>query len=307
MKGIANWFSRWHGLPIATAVLVLAAMGVLLARGADQGGANVGGIGYLVVGFIALVLLVFVANLVVLLSGVDPDAASIAHRLTTGPEQQRLLERWLGRTRWARNVGGLSGIGWWLFGTSAQGDPLLCGVAGIAVGSVVAQLHHVRSPSGSRTASLDRRSVREYIPIEWERRMLVMSVLSVALVIAGFSSANGGGAVRWGAVSIVALASVHLVQRRVAARPRPALSGELHVADDLARGLAIDRGLAQPATYLSLALFAHGVGSLAATHGGAATAISVAAWLFALRLWWLNRRLGLDDVVPLTRAVPATV
>ncbi len=315
MKGIILWILRWRGMPVVAVGLVIVGAGTLIARGASTSdGADAGsdsavatGGGILALGVVAALFVLVALRVAVMFAGVDPDAASIAAGLTAYPDEQRLLTRWLERTRWARNVGGFAGLVWWLFGTSAHGDVLLCGVGGVAFGSMIAQLHQVRTQSGRRTASLDRRSMQEYLPAAWARRMVVLAALSGVLVVAAATADRPGSAARWGLASLVVLGLVHLVQRRVANRPRPALTAGLQFADDLARKLAIDRGLAQPATYFALVLFAHGAGRLTSDYGGTATAVSVIAWLYALRLWWRNRRLGLDRPLRVERPVAVEV
>jgi hypothetical protein len=97
------------------------------------------------------------------------------------------------------------------------------------------------------------------------------------------------------------LGGARLAQERVATRPRPAVSDKLTRADDLARELAIGRGLARPATFFALALVARGFFSLTPAIGGFAELLGGAAWLYALYLWWHNRRLGLDFLLTETR------
>jgi hypothetical protein len=170
----------------------------------------------------------------------------------------------------------------WIVGTSGRGDLLLLGTGGIAIGAMLAELHHVRPRKGPRTAGLRVRSVDDYLMSQDARRMIIVSLLAGAVVIVG---------------AVVALGTARLAQVRVATRPRPALSESLTRADDLARELAIGRGLARPATYFALALIARGCYSLMGVGGVIGNLGRVcggAAWLYALYLWWHNRRLGLD-------------
>jgi hypothetical protein len=83
----------------------------------------------------------------------------------------------------------------------------------------------------------------------------------------------------------------------VATRPRPAVSADLTRADDLVRALAIGRGLARPATFFALAVVARAWLALEPALGGVGPTLGMAAWLYALGLWWRNRRLGLDRLV----------
>ena len=307
MQRFTRWLLRWHGLPVVALLVFISLPVVLFARASSDSGGGASIPQLVVVGLLGVAVLVLVIRLPAMLAGVDPDAAVIAAGLTAAPDQQRLLTRWLQRTRWARNVGGVAGLVWWVFGTSLQGDVLLYGVGGVAIGSVAAQLHHVTRPSGTRTARLDRRTVADYLPPGWRRRMIATAALAAALAVAGLVLDDSGSAAPWGGAALVALGACHVVQRRVAGRPRPALATGLALADDLARQLAIDRGLAQPATYFALALIAHGASELEPSLGGWATLISVGAWLYALSAWWRNRRLGLDAVLDRPLPAPAPV
>jgi hypothetical protein len=79
------------------------------------------------------------------------------------------------------------------------------------------------------------------------------------------------------------------------------VSDKLTRADDLARELAIGRGLARPATFFALALVARGCFSLEPAIGDLARLLGGAAWVYAVYLWWHNRRLGLDFLLTETR------
>lgn len=249
------------------------------------------------VGLGVVLVVVLVVKIAVTLAGVDPDARLIADQLACKAEQRRLLGRWLERTRWARNVGGYVGITWWVVGTSFQGDVLLYGVAGITLGSMAAQLHHIRRSVGPRTASLDRRVLSDYLPVESRRRMSGIAATALIMIIAALVVSEARSAIWWGAAALTVLGLAYLVQRRVATRPRPALNSQLQQADDLARQLAIGRGLAHPASYCALAMIANGARSFEPAIGGVAIAISAAVWLYALGSWIENRRLGLDLLI----------
>jgi len=248
-------------------------------------------------GVVVVLVVVVVVRVAATLAGVDPDARLIADQLASQVEQRRLLVRWLERTRWARNVGGYAGITWWVLGTSFQGDVLLYGVAGITLGSMAAQLTQVRSPAGPRTASLDRRVILDYLPVKSRRRMIGIAAAAIVMTIGGIVVADTGSAIGWGVAALIVLGLAHLVQRRVATRPRPALNHELRQGDDLARELAIGRGLAHPASYCALALIAHGARNFEPVLGWASIAVSAAVWLYALGSWMDNRRLGLDFLI----------
>ena len=200
------------------------------------------------------------------------------------------------RARRARNIGGICGVVVWVLGTSLQGDLLLCGVGGIALGAMLAELHVVRPTTRSTHGDARRASARR-LPDRTRtatgcsrsaRRRLALAAAAIA--VDGFGTR---GVVRaW--LPCVVLGAAHLVQRRVASRPRPAIAASLRHADDLARELAIGRGLAQPATYFALALVARGAFLLRPELGDVTVLVGVAAWICALVMWWSNRRLGLD-------------
>ncbi len=305
MNVVTRWFTQHRRLPLMAGFLAVAIPFTFVARSTTDGSATAPG-QLVLIGLLLLALAVAIAQLGVMLAGVDPEATVIAQQLASAPDQQRLLTRFLQRTRWARNVGGLAGLTWWVIGTSLNGDILLYGVGGVAIGSMAAQLHHVRRPTGPRTASLDPRSVADYIPANWQRRMIVVAVMAGGLIVGGMAMSDARTATYWGVAALITLGGAHLIQRRVAGRPRPALASGLQQADDLARELAIDRGLAQPATYAALAIFAHGSRAFESSLGGIATALSVGAWLYALYAWWQNRRLGLDIVIGQRQPVAST-
>lgn len=296
MNRIIRWLSRGGGLPALTLLVVATSSVVFLGRSDDDATGATGAVGALLVGIVIVLLAVVVIRFVLLLGGIDPEAGDIARHLADDPHQQRLLSRWLRRTRWARNIGGIAGLTWWAFGTAGQGDVLFHGVAGIAVGSMVSQLHHVARTAGPRTAGLTARSVADYLPASAAKWMAGCGVAAATLIALGLVVDDGAAAVRWGVVALAVLAAAHAVQRRVAARARPALPDGLRDADDLARELAIDRGLARPAAYCALAAIAHGVGGLDALDDWARV-LAFVAWLTAFVLWWRNRRLGLDGLL----------
>ena len=245
--------------------------------------------------FVAMAALIgpILYNVGLLLAGVDVEASAIAEHLAGDPDQQRLLARWLARARWARFVGGLSGFLICVLGTT-NGDLLLLGTGGIAVGAMICELHHLRPRKGPRTATLTVRTVGDYLMRQDARRMISVGLVACAVGVAGAVSSDSRAAMWWALTALVVLAMARFAQQRVATRPRPALSSKLTRADDLARELAIGRGLARPATYFALVLVARGCYSLVPSIGDLGRTFGGAAWLYALYLWWHNRRLGLD-------------
>jgi hypothetical protein len=286
----------WNRLPSRlSSRWLLAAVSTLLVGSGFLfllGGNKVAVIATLVV--MAALISLFVLSLALQLAGLDADAAAIADHLAVDPEQRRLLTRWLSRARWARFVGGMSGCVICVLGTRGQSDLLLLGTGGLAVGAMLAELHHVRPRKARRTAGLRVRSVRDYLMHQDARRMVIVGLFACALVVMGIVNSNSRAAVWWGSSALAVLGLARLAQERVASRPRPALSEALTKADDLARELAIGRGLARPATYFALALIARGCYSLVGEVGDLGRTFGGAAWLYAAYLWWHNRRLGLD-------------
>ncbi len=235
------------------------------------------------------------------LAGMDGEAPQIAQHLAADRDQQRLLQRWLERARWARFVGGLAGLIVWVLGTQTHGDVLVLGTGGIATGAVLAELRHIRRTSGPRTARIEVRSVTDYLTRRDARRMIGVAVVAGGAAIAGAWNGDTRPATWWGLGALLALGVTGLAQQRVATRARPAVSDKLTRADDLARELAIGRGLARPATFFALALVARACFALESTIDDLAQVLGVAAWLCAFVLWWQNGRLGLDFLMSGTR------
>lgn len=300
-RGNSSWADRasrlapWRGATAVAIVIVIAAAGLFTVRVSSDGDAGSNGV-WMMVALAALLTVVFFVglSLVLRLAGVDGEAPAIAQHLAADPQQQRLLQRWLERARWARFVGGLAGLLVWLLATMAKGDILMFGTGGIAMGAVLAEMHHIRRTSGPRTARVQARQVSDYLLERDARWMIGVGAAAVGAAAVGVWSPDTRAATWWGLGSCAALGVSRLAQRRVAARARPAVSENLTRADDLARELAIGRGLARPATFFALALVARSFFALEPTIGGVAQVLGVAAWITAFVLWWQNRRLGLD-------------
>ena len=248
----------------------------------------------LTLGVLFTILFYVVLSLGLQFAGVDVDAPAIAQHLASEPDQQRLLQRWLERARWARFVGGFAGVVAWFLGTQTDGDLLVLGTGGIAAGAVLAEMHHIRRPAGPRTARLEVRTVADYLTRTDARRMIAVAAAATVTALVGVVSAETRSSTWWALGALVALGVARAAQHRVATRARPALSPSLTRADDLARELAIGRGLARPFTFFALALVARSCFALEPSVDGLAPLLGVAAWLCAFVLWWQNRRLGLD-------------
>jgi len=283
----------WRGATVL-AIAILVAPGLVAVR--SSSGGEVGRKVWMTVLLVALLTMVVfvVLSLVLQLAGVDGEAPVIAQHLAADPQQQRLLQRWLERARWARFVGGFAGLVAWFVGTMARGDILVLGTGGIAIGAVLAEVHHIRRTSGPRTARVEVRRVSDYLLARDARWMIGVGAVAVVAAATGVWSADTRAATWWGLGACAVLGFARLAQQRVATRARPAVSENLTRADDLARELAIGRGLARPATFFALALVARSCFAMKPTIGDVANVLGAAAWITAFVLWWQNRRLGLD-------------
>ena len=287
---IRGFAGRPWGIPLV--VVAIGALIVVLARDDRHPAGSVVMAIVLIGAFIGLAL-VFLLKFGVGLAGFDGDVEPIASRLANDPDQRRLLARWLSRARWARFVGGSAGMMVWMTTRGRTGDPLLLGSAGIAVAAMLAEVHYLRRRTGPRLARLEVRSVGDYLMRRDARHMVGVAIVAAAVIgVAGVRSPTHEGA-WWGLAAIAVIGTSYLAQRGVAGRRRPAVAEHLTRADDLARELAINRGLARPATVLALVLVARGWYSMMpAVH--AARTLGGCAWCYAAYLWWHNRRLGLD-------------
>jgi hypothetical protein len=285
---------RWrfeHPGAVAVAAGVLLSSALLLAVRESTDGTTTGSG---VVGAVVVVaaLLLGVAAIVQMLSG-DPAAARHDAATFTGdPDQRDLLARWLTRARWARAVGGCSGVVWWILSSNGSGDILLCAFGGIAIGAMIAELHHVRRRPGPTSASLDVRSLDDYLDTDARSSMRMAAMIAAAAAVVGVIGGHAS-TVAWAASGLVVLGAVVAVQHRVAVRPRPGVADRFRRADDLVRWLAVSRGLAQPGTVLTLALAAHALWILQDDGIGELSAIAI--WLVALVNWWRSRGLHLGE------------
>lgn len=292
------WDSVWPRLthPAARAAIagiVFLSLAVVARSGGDGGGRTP----------LEIVLLLAILGVVVLgligialtLAGFDADAGEIADRLADDPIQRRLLTRWLERARWARFVGGLSGCIVWALGFQTNFDLLVCGSVGICVAAVLAESHHLRRPNGPRAARLEVRTVAGYLAVGDRRWMVAVAGSAGVVVVVGLVLGASQSSISWAIAALVTIGLVHLAQRRVASRGRPAVNESLRRADDLARSLAIGRGLARPATYAGLAMLARSLFELRSVLA-AGPFLGIVAWFCGAGLWWRNRRLGLGHL-----------
>jgi hypothetical protein len=165
-------------------VVAIVAIAVPMLVVSQQTQSTRGAIGALVLVLVAALVLI-ITNITLRLAGFDADASEIAGQLASDPDQRRLLSRWLERARWARFVGGFSGCLMWALGTQTKGDLLLLGTGGIAVGAMLAELHHIRPRTGPRTARLDVRSVGDYMMGQDARRMIGVGLAACVVAVTG--------------------------------------------------------------------------------------------------------------------------
>ncbi|MDH4366387.1 MAG: hypothetical protein OEY70_20080, partial [Acidimicrobiia bacterium] len=169
-----------------------------------------------------------------------------------------------------------------------------------------AELHHWRRPDGggARAADLTRRRLSDYTaPGE---QWLLGAVATGAVVLAASDLAgvparttDRGPGWPWAGAALGVVAVVAAMQWRIVSRRRPALPPELRRADDLARRLAVSRGMAQPGLALALTLLAEALTRLGL---GLVAAI---CWLLAVGVWLGTRRLGLDKLLSAPALEPA--
>ncbi len=299
-----------RGYPLVIVVMVLGVLLIVPATGGGNG--DSGGIDWVPAIVLAFALVLVCGALYTLgenLAGYDPDAARIAERLSGDEASRRLLTRWLQRARWRRWLGGFLGVvvGVLLMDNGGLGPVVLLGFAGIMVGSLSAELHHWRRVAGpgARAADLTRRHFGDYTVAgeQWLIGLLAAVALGVlAMEALGAEVAGGGtgGAWPWAVAALGVAAVVLAMQWRIVTRRRPALPAELRRADDLARRLAVSRGVAQPGMTLLLTL----VGEALAQIG--LGAIGDICQLLAVGLWIGTRRLGLDKLLRAPVAAPAS-
>ncbi len=278
------------------AIGVTVALTTLLATStsaAGNGGSNIVGL-LILAGLVGLVTYALAS----LLLFEDREATALASRLAAEPDSLALIDRWLQRTRFARNLGGLAGLVLWVstWTNGVNGATMIAfGMGGVLVGAIVSELHRTRPMTGARTASLAPRALSSYLVVRDQRRAAVLVVVWIAL--GGVAIGNGAqtGILALAALAIATLGAVRALQWRVATRPRPALPDRLLRADDLVRELAVTRSLAQPSNIFALALLVPAFKMLG-TADPTSGADFLQAIAFVLAVWWWakNKRLGLD-------------
>ena len=238
--------------------------------------------------------------LLYLIAGTDHHARSTVSELGTDPSSRELLERWAIRTAWYRRMGGLFASVLWFFTSKGMfdlGRLFVMAMIGVFVGSIVAERHRYRGGRGPRCATLQTRSVRQYLdPVE-RRRATVLAMIWIGWVAISVFVPQGSSVNIWpyAAAGLSVLGLAHLVQRRVVSRAQPHLPHSLKDADDLARRLAVTRSLGRTSNIVALVLFSSALdGSSPVLGQSVASIISGAAFLLALWWWWKNRHLALS-------------
>lgn len=288
--GAATGRSRWGWFSLRAwpLVLVVLAVGVpfgLIDRSPGQTTA-----GELVLfGLVLAISGLGLFSLGLSLAGHDPAAERVAGELATDPAARLLLTRWLARTRWRRWLGGLLGAVTGLLVLGSGAGMASLALAGLMIGSCSAELHHLRGNrrSGPRTAGLTQRRLGDYTVRREQMGLGIVAAGSLVALVAGLVAAEPTG-VRWAALGLLTLAATLALQWRIAVRRRPALPAELHEADDLARHLAVSRGVARPGLALGSAFLAQAVGALGVS------SLAAVIWVVAVGLFWWGRGLGID-------------
>ena len=286
-------FRSLFSLRAAIVVAVCVGFGPIgLVAGPGSGKPNRTGIAVLIA-VVAIAASYVAISVGLSLAGADQRVDQDADRLSNRLDEQQLYRRWLHRSRWTRLIGGLSGILWWALGTVGRGNLLLLGSAGLAAGSLAAENHRFHRYAGERSARFETRRLGTYLG-EFERvAMQVAGALAATSLLAALALDRGRRAAPWAAASAVVLGLCLFAQVRVVKRGRPAVSPRLTQADDRLRTLAINRGLAQPATSLALCLLAEAASALEPAVGIGERYVAMLLRLSVLVFLWRNRRLGL--------------
>ena len=215
---------------------------------------------------LVVLLLLAVVGIVVLLRTRAPHrrgpvpASTLAHvDVPDTPATRELLGRWRDRARrWRRvamwplltfsivaSVRATGEVQFGLVNTAGVAplwaDPLVVGLLAVALGALAAELHHLRRrPDGPRSADLTPRDVGRLRRPRSRVRRVVLGLLLVASAVLHLFAADGqAGSPPALAVAAAVLLAGEVVERRIALRPRPALSADLVTADDAVRRAAV--------------------------------------------------------------------
>lgn len=274
---------------------------------------------------LALLIPLVVVGIVFVATQSGAPAAALATGPSVPPDSSALVERFIERSRRYRRGGAWAGI---VLATlvaviaEAEGQPLIgergvdlgvlfaIGLGGSVAGAVVAEAFRLRSPRGARTASLEVRDLSRYDDPVTTRRVRVVGGFGLVTGLMGM--VLGAPTVALWLVPMALLALLRRwATRRIALRPRPALSPELQQADDQVRLMAASSGLGRPLATLSLLLLSFQLGALAnaaqervdsvddpvgwASWVVGACALGAFAAIVLAVVWWAqNRSFGLE-------------
>lgn len=231
-----------------------------------------------------------------------------------GADGQRLLVRWHARAhRWRRDAAVpavllasvlslrlTGGVQFGIVDTAGAvpliADPVVAGLLALAIGAFGAEVHHLRrGGSGPRRADLTpRRAAELRRPRSRTRRAVLGLLILVAVGLhVWLTPADGGmGSPFAIGTAVAVLLGAELTERRIAARPRPALPAGLDVADQVVRRAAV-RSVDDAASGAALLLIAWACLALAgqAPDGRLTDAITALAPVTALivSIWWAVR------------------
>lgn len=247
--------------------------------------------------------LVLIGIVVVAASSLLVPAERIAAATTTTPAGRALVERFVGRSRRFRTVGGIVGIAVSLVVVSIRTDStdvtigFLPALAGAVIGSIVAESFRIRRTRGPRSASLEPRADSDYGDEVADRREMIVGgawLLATGMGILQVDATTLGLGLIVAAITAVR----RWAQRRIALRGRPALDPDLSRADDEVRRMAVRHGIARPSVTLMTLLVAGQTAALQVHHpeaSGMRNLLGIVSLVLtgtALVWWWTNRNFG---------------
>ncbi len=209
---------------------------------------------------------------------VDVEGFAARHGLVLTPRVEVAVRRLLARHRSWRFHGGAGGAlvayvisvirpGGFTIGVGVGGpwfpDVLVCVLAGVLVGVVAAESHHVRpgrdGGSGRTMASLEVRDTATYVDPAGRNGRLLACGVGVVMLLGWFADRSVSTVVPWSvALLFSATALVEWQQRRIVVRARPVLPADLATADGVFRQQAIE-ALHHAGNGLVFLLLAHAV------------------------------------------------
>jgi hypothetical protein len=246
--------------------------------------------------------------------GIPGAAVAQAAGVPDTPAARALLGRWRDRARRWRSiaavplvvaavVGGLAlegRVGYALLdtvgGSPLWTDALVVGLLGAAFGAFGAELHQVRRRhDGPRSADLTPREVRDLRQATsgLRRGVLVAAALAAVAFHGTVVASEATSGLPWSALgALVVLGASEVVERRIAARPRPVLPSDLAAADDAIRRVGV-RSVDDAASGAAVILAGWAsLGALGVAPGSgrvldpAAVLVPITCIALAVRWWW---------------------